>query len=126
MLAKLPLFFHKQKLFHMAYYSELNDEAIIAIKSAIETKDKYSRAYFWKPANNVHQRRRKEFHTELIVKTNLGDIYFKMHYSESCRSCYFSSSIYLICPDTGKEIKKDIRFLKKIVDRFENAKTSVQ
>ena len=94
--------------------NRLSAQAKREISRIINTHEKYTKAYFWKPNQSADSRRRAE---RLFEKSNPdvafinGDnkIEVYMTYEESCKNCYYNCSIYL----NGS--KKSISLIKKLL-----------
>lgn len=102
----------------MKYYikTRLSSRARVVIEHIIGTHNKYKNSYFWRPGSSANERRNREreFNNEnddVILITKEGDVKVTFLYTESCRNVYYALSIEV------EGVKKDIRFLKKLLKR---------
>jgi len=92
----------------------LSPQAKAAIKSAIETHERYKKSYFWRPGGSASNRHRNEARFEASnpdfqVLTPMGTVEVIFHYRESCSNVYYSMDVYL------DNAKKDVRLLRKLI-----------
>lgn len=89
------------------------NEISIEISRYIIAKDKHKNVYFWTPSKLAWCRRYKEYEKEKIIKlSNWIELQLRRKYKESCKNCYFYSSVYLW------NSSKDVRFLKKLLEEI--------
>jgi len=92
----------------------LSKKAKQIIQDAINTHEKYKKAYFWHSPSNASGRRAMEDRFEgkdFVLHTANGKIEVEFNFSVSCKNVYYSMSVYL----NGE--KKNIKLLKKILNK---------
>lgn len=96
--------------------NRLSAQARKEIERIIETNQKYSNSYFWRPDSSASGRRSKEkkfreFNPDVTFVKSGKTIKVHMTYQESCKNCYYQ------CLITVNDEIKDIRAVKALLHK---------
>ena len=101
------------KTIELSAKKRLSKKAKLIIQNAIDTHEKYKKSYFWNVSGNAASRRNMESKFEgrdFIINLLEGKLYVTFSFSVSCKNVYYSMNVFL------NDNKKDIRFLKKMLN----------
>lgn len=91
---------------------------IQSLESIIDLHDKMKNCYFFSSPSSAAMRRSYEKYNSMTTEFELDGQQVKVVQDTkcSCRNVYYKMTIYI----DGQQVKKDIRFIKKILKNLEN------
>jgi hypothetical protein len=95
--------------------TEEKKQVINQLTRIVAEIEKYKYAFTWTPGLRAHERRSREFDTDITVKLGDDVIEFWSTYHESCRYCYYSKSL------TYNENRTNTTRLKNIIAYLQEA-----
>jgi len=106
-----------KKFMHMldALPVEEKKDVIKQLSRIVAEIERYSHSFNWTPGDRAHERRSREFNTDITVKLGDDVIEFWSRYRESCRHCYYSKSL------TYNDNRTNTTRLKNIVAYLQEA-----